>query len=140
MGIFSFTDAQRDTACVGVPGMAFVRNPKSCSAYYLCIDGKLVESKEECTGEFVFQPTNGGACNFASEVDCTECSPYGIQNVGIDNCDKEYINCNQGVKTQKSCGHYSYFNKDIGYCITNVNPCADVAEFEEISDKDDCNK
>lgn len=96
-----------------MPNGQFVRNSESCSAYFYCNNGIAVPAA--CPSPFVFDPVNQ-ICDQRMYVDCTSCSPFGIQNIEDQNDSRRYFNCIAGVRSHKTCSEGLIFDPKIGDC------------------------
>lgn len=105
--------AQKIPACAGVADDQFVRNSVSCNAYYSCWDQQAEEAY--CPGEFLFEALTQ-SCDLATNVDCTQCSPFGVQNLEDPSDRHMYYKCVTGVRTHRSCGKGLAFDARIGDC------------------------
>lgn len=108
--------AQQSTACSGVAAGNFVRNSASCQAYFYC-DGRNAWDGY-CPPNYHFNARTQ-ICDQPQNVDCTGCSPYGIQHIqNPTTCNGFYI-CANGQRTALSCGSNLLFDIDSGECRAN---------------------
>lgn len=105
--------AQKIPACAGVADDRFVRNSESCNAYYSCRDQLAEEAF--CPGAFLFEAVTQ-TCDIATNVDCTLCSPFGVQNLEDPSDRHKYYKCVTGVRTHRTCGQGLAFDTRIGDC------------------------
>lgn len=144
------THQQTDTACAGVADGNFVRNSASCRSYYLCSEGKPYPNS--CPSNLYFNPAQQ-ICDIQERVDCTQCSPFGIQQIPHPyDCAKYYL-CVYGIRTMRICGSGLYFDPKIGDCnlekLVSCTSTADVMQvclpftsygFVVIGDRTDCSR
>lgn len=108
--------AQQNTACVGVNAGNFVRNSASCQSYYYC-DGRNAWTGD-CPPNHHFN-ARLQVCDHSQNVDCTECSPWGVQHIpNPTNCNG-YYRCSNGQKSQMACPSNWLFDLDTGVCSAN---------------------
>ncbi|KAJ6643059.1 Peritrophin-44 [Pseudolycoriella hygida] len=139
-------DSQIDTVCAGVPTGSFVRNSNSCRAYYYCKDG--VAYGNECPANYLFEPIRQ-VCHLPSYVECSACSPFGVQHLAHPmDCSMYYL-CVSGIRTLRTCGENLFFDKAIGDCnvassvkcerdYTQI--CSEFNGYVKIGDPNDCSK
>lgn len=141
------TKSSRDPACAGVPNGEFVRNSESCSAYYYCNNERAIRAT--CPAPFVFEPRNQ-VCDNSFSVDCTVCSPRGIQNLEDPNDCRRFFHCAAGIRTHRFCSEGLVFDPRIGDCnLESLAPCKvnnNVCRyflnipFIQIGDPQDCTR
>lgn len=138
--------SQISTACAGVASGSFVRNSNSCRAYYYCKDGEA--HANECPDNYLFEPVRQ-VCQLPSYVQCTGCSPYGLQHIAhpID-CTSYYL-CVAGIRTLKKCAENLLFDKTIGDCSAASSVqcekdytqiCNEFGGYVKVGDPNDCSK
>lgn len=148
--ILKNTHQQRETVCAGVEDGSFVRNSASCRSFYLCNGGNPVPNN--CPTGFYFNAAEQ-LCDHEESVDCTQCSPFGVQQIPHPhNCSMYYL-CVTGIRTMRICGSGLRFDPRIGDCnlerfvectttpdLTTV--CSAFAKygFLVIGDRDDCSR
>lgn len=128
----------------------FVRNSASCRSYYLCSGGKPVAGN--CPTELYFNAAEQ-LCDVQDRVDCSRCSPFGVQQIPHPHdCSKYYL-CVSGIRTMRICGSGLLFDPRIGDCnlerfvdcVTTpdyTNVCTEFAKygFLVIGDRNDCTR
>lgn len=105
--------AQKIPACAGVADDQFVRNSASCNAYYSCWD--QIAEEAFCPGAYLFEPLTQ-TCDLEENVDCTQCSPFGVQNLEDPSDRHMFYKCIRGVRTHHSCSFGLAFDARIGDC------------------------
>lgn len=140
--IISLTIAQKDIACSGVQVGNFVRNSGSCQSYYYC-NGQAARSGQ-CPPTFFFNAKTQ-VCDLPSYVDCSECSPFGIQHLEDPLSCSHYYRCVNGQRSRIACASNLIFNVTIGecsipessdYCSRSI--CAPYATYVKVGDPNDC--
>lgn len=144
---FTIIKSQRDPVCAGVLNGEFVRNSESCSAYYYCNNERAIRAT--CPSPFFFDARTQ-ICDHSYLVDCTVCSPRGIQNLEDRNDCRRYYQCVAGVRTHRWCSEGLVFDIRIGDCnlesitpcIVNNNVCRNFPNipFVQIGDPQDCSR
>lgn len=131
--LIPFGIAQQMLACAGVREDMFVRNAESCAAYYRC-RGQIGEP-DSCPGAYMFDPISQ-TCNERQEVDCRQCSPFGIQNLEDSDDRKRYYACVAGARTHRTCAAGLVFDTRIGDCnMESVVPNKVADNFGEANHK-----
>lgn len=99
--------------CLGAPQdrPRFAASPESCDAYIICTNGQTIRG-ERCPAGFLFDAVN----EMCSSSSCTDCSPFGIQNLPYPNSCTQYIQCSMGSRTFTSCPAGFHFDRTIGFC------------------------
>lgn len=110
--------AQQNTACTGVTAGNFVRNSVSCHSYYYC-DGRNAHAGD-CPPNFNFN-ARMQVCDQPRSVDCTECSPWGVQHIQNPTSCSVYFRCSNGIRTPIACLANTFFDMDSGECRTSIN-------------------
>lgn len=85
-------------------------------------------------------------CDAAPNVDCTECSPFGIQHIEDPLGCSTYYRCVNGQKSRVQCAAGLMFNRQFGECAV-VTPnqfchssiCAPYAGHIKLGDPKNCN-
>lgn len=138
--------SQTATVCAGVPTGSFVRNSNSCRAYYYCANG--VAHPGQCPENYLFEPARQ-ICQIASYVQCTGCSPFGVQHIAHPTDCTSYYMCVSGVRTLRKCSEHLIFDKSIGDCNSASSAqcirdytqiCAEFGGYVKIGDPNDCAK
>lgn len=112
--LFSFTYGFLERACTGVPGIdPFVRSPQSCSAYILCWYGVITPGS--CPEHLSFNLENQ-TCEPPENVDCTQCSPYGVVQLPHPTDCKRFYDCIFGNREERICPGDLLFDRMIGAC------------------------
>lgn len=135
------------TACAGVPNEMFVRNAMSCADYFHCSDE--IPSTGRCPPTFFFDPITQ-SCDIDYSVDCTICSPFGMQNIEDPNDCRRYYRCIAGQRSHQTCGDNLVFDPSAGDCnVGNPEHCSAYnsvcksfsnIRFLRIGDPNDCTK
>lgn len=108
-------------ACAGARDGQFVKNSESCGSYYYC-ENEMADPAR-CPAEFYFNP-NTQICDHKFNVDCTQCSPTGIQNIEDPNDCRWYYRCVAGTRTHRSCTGGLVFDPQIGDCnVGGLDSC-----------------
>lgn len=144
------TNQQKETACASVEDGNFVRNSASCRSFYLCNGGKPVANS--CPADLYFNAAQQ-LCDVQENVDCTQCSPFGIQQIPHPHDCAKYYLCVAGIRTMRVCGSGLYFDPRIGDCnVERLVDCVSTPDlatvctpfasygFVVIGDRDDCSK
>lgn len=117
---------------MGVPDGIWVRNSLGCNHWYSKLISKLSilyfifniwrffcrggqSHAGSCTDNFLFSATKQ-ACVDPSLTDCTDCAPFGQQNIQLADSCTEYVRCSNGIREIASCPHGIYFNSITGQC------------------------
>lgn len=139
--------SQMGPACAGAPNEMFVRNSMSCADYYHCSD-EIPESGR-CPAAFAFDAFTQ-TCNSEYSVDCTQCSPFGIQNLEDPNDCRRFYRCVAGQRTHRTCADNLVFDPSIGdcnvgssaHCSADNSVCSSFSHigFLRIGDPTDCSK
>lgn len=98
--------AQQSLVCANVPHASFVRHPRGCHSYYVCMNGTA--HARDCPPGLKFEVS--GICEFPKHVDCSACSPFGFQSIRYPGSCRRYIECNQGERTILECSPGLYFD------------------------------
>lgn len=148
--IFKSTHQQKDTVCAGVEDGSFVRNSLSCRNYFYCSEGKPLANI--CPSDLYFNAWQQ-LCDSEERVDCTQCSPFGVQQIPHPyDCAKYYL-CVSGIRTMRICGEGLLFDPKIGDCnlqrlvdcvsapdVTNICTPFAIYGFVVIGDRTDCSR
>lgn len=110
--------AQQNTACTGVIAGNFVRNSASCQSYYYC-DGRNAFAGD-CPPNFHFN-ARMQVCDQPRSVDCTECSPWGVQHIQDPTTCSGHFRCSNGQRTSVTCSANLMFDLDTGECRAHGN-------------------
>lgn len=92
-------------------------------------------------------------CDAQEYVDCTQCSPIGVQQIPHPtDCSKYYL-CVSGIRTMRICGSGLMFDPRIGDCnLERLVDCVSVPDYTNIctqfanygflviGDRDDCSR
>lgn len=101
-------------ACAGARDGTFVRNSASCAAYYYCHDGGRAEP-DTCPPQTHFN-AHRQRCEPLGFVDCSVCSPHGIQNLADALDMRSYYQCVAGIRQHRTCSPGLVFDADEGEC------------------------
>ncbi|EDW70965.1 uncharacterized protein Dvir_GJ11255, isoform A [Drosophila virilis] len=77
---FSTDGTKESSYCALLPNGAYIRDPKSCSKFYVCANGGSISRK--CPGNLYFD-IEKNICNFPSLVDCSKQQQLFSNAVGI---------------------------------------------------------
>lgn len=148
--ILKGTYQQKDTVCAGVEDGNFVRNSASCASFYLCKGGKGIANY--CPRGLNFNAAEQ-ICDAEVRVDCSQCSPFGIQQLPhATDCSRYYL-CVSGIRTSRICGSGLSFDPRIGDCnLQRLVDCVSAPDYSSIctpfvrygflviGDRDDCSR
>lgn len=133
---------QSELACAGVPTGNFVRNSESCQSYYYC-DGRTA-IPAVCPDGFLFD-AQAQVCDHPFNVDCTECSHFGIQHLEDPTTCNGYLQCVNGKQSTVLCTGDLSFDPKYGDCnvqqgnkVCYNSICASFNEHLRIGDPKDC--
>lgn len=105
-------NAALSRVCENVPHASFIRHPRGCNSYFVCMNG--VPFARDCPDELMFEVS--GICDFPQFVDCGRCSPHGqIMIRAPGTCDR-YIQCTNGTSIEMQCGAGLFFDTDTLMC------------------------
>lgn len=88
-------------------------------------------------------------CQIPSYVQCTGCSPFGVQHIAHPTDCSSYYLCVSGIRTLQKCKDNLLFDKSIGdcnaagsvMCITDYTQiCSEFGGYVKIGDPNDCSK
>lgn len=89
--------------------------------FYYCEDGKAIAWR--CPNGYYFNPISQ-ICDHTYNVDCTLCSPVGIQNLADPNDCRRHFRCVGGVRTHRWCSGGLVFDAKLGDCnVEAAAPC-----------------
>jgi len=101
--------------CLGAPTYthSFAASAESCNHYVICMDGQTIHG-QRCPDNFPdFEPTSQ-SCEISAA--CTNCSPFGVQNLPHpDNC-SQFIECIMGTREIRECPEGLLFDRTVGNC------------------------
>lgn len=116
--IVAFACMQADGAlsrvCQGVPHAGFIRHPRGCNWYFVCMNG--VPFGRPCPEGYNFDVRNGGACDYPQFVNCSACSPHGNLAIRVPGTCDRYIQCVNGTSTELQCSAGQYFDPNEQTC------------------------
>lgn len=98
--------ASHPGVCDNVPSRTFIRHPRGCNSYYVCMNGQAYA--RDCPPGLKFEVS--GICDFPQYVDCGACSPHGVQSIRVPGTCNRYTRCNNGQSTHLQCGDGQYFD------------------------------
>lgn len=134
--------AQIDLACAGAPAGNFVRNSAACNKYYYC-NGEIARAGS-CPPNFWFKAQTQ-MCHDVANVDCTECSRFGIQHIEDPLGCSSYYRCVNGQRSRIPCAPGLLFDREFGECVvgdTNhfcySSMCAPYAGYVKLGDPKNC--
>lgn len=108
-------------ACAGARNGQFVKSSESCGSYYYC-DNEIAVAAH-CPAQYYFNPKTE-ICDHKFNVDCTQCSPNGIQNIEDPNDCRWYYRCVAGTRTHRPCTVGLVFDPHIGDCnVEGLTTC-----------------
>jgi len=100
--------------CLGAPAHlphSFAAAPESCNAYILCLGTQIIRG-QTCPVNMNFEPIS----QTCGQSTCTDCSPFGIQDLHHpDSCD-QFIRCTMGTREFLTCPSSLMFDRTIGAC------------------------
>lgn len=101
--------------CLGAPadGPSFVASPVSCDSYTICWNGQTIHG-ERCPQNMNFDAVN----QLCGSSTCTDCSPFGVQNLPYPKQCGKYISCVMGTRSFRDCPQGTLFDRKIGSCNT----------------------
>ncbi len=120
-----------DQPCLGAPTdrPSFVPSPESCDAYILCWNGQTFRG-ERCPAGLLFDAVH----QMCSSSTCTNCSPFGIQNLPHPQFCSRFIECRMGLTTFRDCPNGSMFDRRSGNCVlAEYVDCVDDPSVTTIS-------
>lgn len=98
---------------------SFAASPLSCAHYTLCLGGNTITGDDlRCGPGLYFDPPT----QTCGQTSCTECSPFGIQNLPHpDNC-YQYVECILGNRQILTCPNDLLFDRTVGNYIFHLFP------------------
>ncbi|XP_037030730.1 peritrophin-1-like [Bradysia coprophila] len=107
------TTVHGNQPCLGVPQdrPRFAASPESCNAYIICMNGQAIPGGR-CPEGLLFDAVN----EMCSSSSCTDCSPFGIQNLPYPQSCSRFIQCSMGIRTFSACPSGYFFDRTIGFC------------------------
>lgn len=111
-------NAAPSRVCENVPHASFVRHPRGCNSYYVCMNG--VPFPRDCPPDLMFEIS--GICDHPQFVNCSLCSPFGTQLIRVPGTCHRYIQCVNGISTELQCSDGNFFDTNTLTC----RPQADV--------------
>jgi len=100
--------------CLGAPAHlphSFAASPESCDAYIICMGGQTIRG-QRCPTGLLFEPITQ-TCGQSS---CTDCSPFGIQNLPHPTDCYQFFRCTLGTREVATCPSNLMFDRTIGNC------------------------
>lgn len=100
--------------CLGAPTYthSFVAAPESCAHYILCMPNGDIFRGSKCDNNNMFDPVR----QICGQSSCTDCSPFGIQNLPHPDGCVQYIECVMGTRSIRTCPSNLLFDRRIGQC------------------------
>jgi hypothetical protein len=100
--------------CLGAPAHlphSFAASAESCDAYIICMGGQTIHG-QRCPVGMLFEPITQ-TCGQSS---CTDCSPFGIQNLPHPSDCNQFFRCTMGARETATCPSNLMFDRTIGNC------------------------
>lgn len=98
--------------CENVPNASFIRHPRGCDSYFVCMNG--VAFARNCPDGLMFDVT--GICDYPQFVNCGNCSPHGQTKIRVPGTCDRFIQCNNGTSTEMQCSAGQYFDTNTLAC------------------------
>ncbi|XP_029713128.1 peritrophin-44-like [Aedes albopictus] len=113
--VVSYSHAQN---CYGQQNGSTQPDPSRCNYYNFCSNGKTIAVS--CPAGLHYN-AQVKACDLPSRARCVRCPVSGFRNVPVAGACNKFIQCFQGVATDRECPKGLLFDPRYGHCNLERN-------------------